>query len=220
MHLREINQLVTGTSDAAFAVDGTGTIAAWNQGAADLFGIAPEEAIGQPCGAIVQGIDECGTVCSEECTVRQAASKHHPVRNFDLQIETSQGKKWCNISVIIVDETSSVMPYTVHLIRLIDVRKRLELLVRDFVVSETDLSEEKAVELISSTRSALRETYLTRRELEILRLAAKGATSATIADNLHISPNTVDNHMQHILKKLNAHSRLEAIRRAEHAGLL
>ncbi|MCC6328799.1 MAG: response regulator transcription factor, partial [Acidobacteria bacterium] len=37
---------------------------------------------------------------------------------------------------------------------------------------------------------------------------------------LHISRNTVDNHIQHILKKLNAHSRLEAVRRAELSGLI
>ena len=46
-----------------------------------------------------------------------------------------------------------------------------------------------------------------------------------VADNwpqrpIHISRTTVNNHIQHILGKLNAHTRLEAIRRAEHAGLI
>jgi DNA-binding CsgD family transcriptional regulator len=41
-----------------------------------------------------------------------------------------------------------------------------------------------------------------------------------IAKQLQISPTTVNNHIQHILKKLNAHTRLEALRRAERAGLI
>jgi DNA-binding NarL/FixJ family response regulator len=56
--------------------------------------------------------------------------------------------------------------------------------------------------------------------VEILRLAAQGSNSQKIAQLLHLSPATVDNHFQHILKKLNAHSRLEAIRKAQLARLL
>jgi DNA-binding NarL/FixJ family response regulator len=56
--------------------------------------------------------------------------------------------------------------------------------------------------------------------LEVLRLLAKGETTESIADQLSISRTTVNNHIQHILHKLNAHTRLEAIRRAEHAGLI
>jgi len=61
---------------------------------------------------------------------------------------------------------------------------------------------------------------LTDRELEILRLLGKGSTTSEVADQLHISRTTVNNHVQHILRKLDAHTRLEAIRRAEHAGLI
>ncbi len=64
------------------------------------------------------------------------------------------------------------------------------------------------------------ETELTLREKEILKLLGTGQTSRSIAGSLHISRNTVDNHIQHILKKLNAHSRLEAVRRAELSGLI
>jgi DNA-binding NarL/FixJ family response regulator len=53
-----------------------------------------------------------------------------------------------------------------------------------------------------------------------LKLLAKGRATEAIAKQLHISRTTVNNHVQHILNKLNAHTRLEAIRRAEHAGLI
>ena len=51
---------------------------------------------------------------------------------------------------------------------------------------------------------------LTSREVEVLQLLAEGASSIQIADQLHVSPNTVRTHVQGILSKLQVHSRLEA----------
>ena len=53
-----------------------------------------------------------------------------------------------------------------------------------------------------------------------MRLLAAGTPTNEIAEQLHISPVTVNNHIRHILTKFGAHTRLEAIRRAEHAGLI
>jgi PAS domain S-box-containing protein len=220
LRTEDITKMVASTSDAAFAVDGEGLIVAWNQAAETLFALSVGEAIGRQCGDIVQGADECGLVCSEQCTVRQAIAKRHPIRNFDLLMSTANGKRWCNASVLVAENGSATNPFAVHIIRPIDLRKRLEILLRDFVVSSTNVPLEEAVALISSTRAAAREAELTDRELEILRLLGKCDTTASIAGQLHISRTTVNNHVQHILRKLDAHTRLEAIRRAEHAGLI
>lgn len=61
---------------------------------------------------------------------------------------------------------------------------------------------------------------LTERELEVLRLAGQGKTNKEIASTVHLSVNTVRNHMQHILTKLGAHSKLEATAIAVQAGIL
>ena len=220
MRLREIKELVESTSDCAFAVGGSGEVVAWNSAAEGMFGISADEAMGRLCGEIVKGIDECGPVCSEDCSVQQAVRKHHPVGNFDIQVETIVGKQWCNVSVLIADDTNSTNPYSVHIVREIDVRKRLEVLMRDFIVTGTGMPAEQAATLISSTRAPARETELSERELSVLRLLAKGTTTSGVAEQLHISRTTVNNHIQHILRKLDAHTRLEAIRRAEHAGLI
>ena len=220
MRSEDITRMVASTSDAAFAVDGQGLVVAWNQAAEALFALPANEAMGRACGDIVQGADECGAVCSEECTVRQAVAKRHPISNFDLLMNTASGRQWCNASVLVAENGSATNPFAVHIIRPIDLRKRLEILVRDFVVSKTNVLPEEAVALISSTRVAARETELTDRELEILRLLGKGSTTSGVADQLHISRTTVNNHVQHILRKLDSHTRLEAIRRAEHAGLI
>jgi PAS domain S-box-containing protein len=220
MLLRELKKMVESTADAAFAVDGAGVIVAWNQAAERLFGRSVGEVLGQTCGSIVQGSDECGPVCNPDCSIQQAARCHHQVRNFDLHVQTQQGARWCNISVLIAEVANSTLSHSIHLIRPVDTRKRLELLMRDFIVTETSLPAEEVKALVSSTRSPVRETELTKRELEILRRLAKGATTEVIAAELHISRTTVNNHIQHLLHKLNAHTRLEAIRRAELGGLI
>ena len=61
---------------------------------------------------------------------------------------------------------------------------------------------------------------LTDREIEVLRIAAKGRSNKEIAAELYLSVNTVRNHMQHILNKLGAHSKLEATAIAARVGIL
>ena len=52
---------------------------------------------------------------------------------------------------------------------------------------------------------------LTDREMEVLRLVAKGMNNRDIAKALFISENTVKNHVRNILEKLQLHSRMEAV---------
>lgn len=61
---------------------------------------------------------------------------------------------------------------------------------------------------------------LTQREVEILRLLARGQDTQAIADGLTISGNTVRTHLQNIFLKLGAHSKLEAVSIANRRGLL
>ena len=52
---------------------------------------------------------------------------------------------------------------------------------------------------------------LTKREQEVLVLLARGHNQQQIAVALFISPKTVATHIQHILRKLDVHSRAEAV---------
>jgi len=51
---------------------------------------------------------------------------------------------------------------------------------------------------------------LSRRELDVLRLAARGLTTQQIADRLSISPKTADHHIQHIYTKIGVSTRAAA----------
>jgi two-component system response regulator DesR len=64
------------------------------------------------------------------------------------------------------------------------------------------------------------DSPLTVRELDVLRLAAQGASSAEIASHLFLSVRTVRNHMSRIIGKVGARNRVDAIRIADDAGWL
>jgi DNA-binding NarL/FixJ family response regulator len=61
---------------------------------------------------------------------------------------------------------------------------------------------------------------LTDRELEVLRLVARGLNNREVAKELFISENTVKNHVRNILEKLQLHSRMEAVMYAMKEKLL
>ena len=61
---------------------------------------------------------------------------------------------------------------------------------------------------------------LTARQAEVLRLLGDGASTDQIAASLHLSKETVRNHVRHILRALGAHSRLEAVAFAHRQGVL
>jgi PAS domain S-box-containing protein len=62
------------------------------------------------------------------------------------------------------------------------------------------------------------ELQLTPRQAEVLELLERGRTTKQIAAELHLSPETVRNHVKHLLRRVGAHSRLEAIAIANKAA--
>lgn len=60
---------------------------------------------------------------------------------------------------------------------------------------------------------------LTERELEVLREMAKGKSNQQIAEDLHLAEVTVRTHVSHVLGKLGAGNRVEAVLHALRAGL-
>jgi two-component system, NarL family, response regulator DesR len=64
------------------------------------------------------------------------------------------------------------------------------------------------------------ENPLTAREQEVLEQARRHGTVAELAAALYLSPGTTRNHLSAIMQKLDAHSRIEAIRVAEERGWL
>lgn len=61
---------------------------------------------------------------------------------------------------------------------------------------------------------------LSSREIEVLRLVARGQTNRVIADTMHVSENTVKTYMRRAMEKLACHTRSEAAAVAQQRGLL
>jgi PAS domain S-box-containing protein len=60
--------------------------------------------------------------------------------------------------------------------------------------------------------------HLTPRQVEVLRLLEQGRSTKQIAAELHLSTETVRNHVRRLLRALGAHSRLEAVAAARAAS--
>lgn len=78
----------------------------------------------------------------------------------------------------------------------------------------------KVMAHLSHQKNAAPIEELTEREMEILKLIARGFTNKATAVHLGISDRTVQGHLAHIFNKLNAASRTEAVMRAVSLGWL
>lgn len=210
--------LLAGTADAAFAVDAAGRITGWNNAAVELFGLTESEALGRSCHKVLQCSDDNGIVCAEQCVIERAARVNRPLMNFDLRLQTRNGKVWCNLSTFIANDEASGALNAIHLVRPIETRKRLEQALSEFVRAHPRNNLNGAP--IGPAPPPSVKIPLTSREVEVLRSLAKGQRTKAIANQLNISTATVNNHIKHILTKFDAHSRLEVIRHAESIGVI
>jgi PAS domain S-box-containing protein len=196
------------TADGAFAIGADGRIVLWNEAAERMLGYTAREAIGRPCCDIFVGYDDSGNrLCYQGCHVMSLVKMGDPVQSFDMRTRTKQARPiWINLSTLTVPAGQAGGPLTVHLFRDVTATKELLGLVRE--------------RLTAAAAAEATGDALTRRELQILRMVATGVSSRAAADQLHVSPATVRNHVQNILAKLGAHSRLEAVAMATRQRLL
>lgn len=73
---------------------------------------------------------------------------------------------------------------------------------------------------LSSEKQEVSDVKLTKRETEILTQLSKGLNYNDISDNLIISPSTVRKHIENIYKKLQVHSKMEAVMKAQKQNLI
>jgi DNA-binding NarL/FixJ family response regulator len=93
--------------------------------------------------------------------------------------------------------------------------------VRSTAAGQTALDPAVAPRLIARlTQPAAHGETLTERELDVLRLAARGLTNKQIGAELAISDRTVQNHLANIYARLAVASRTEAVTQALQRGLI
>lgn len=104
-----------------------------------------------------------------------------------------------------------------------DAVKELAGAVRAAHVGESVISPPMLARLLPRFQAGSRAksaSELTKREMEIVQLLAEGLSNSEIAQQLTVSLNTVRNHVQNIITKLDAHSKLEAVSVAVRRGII
>lgn len=110
---------------------------------------------------------------------------------------------------------AGVVPKTLSLDDLVEA-------VRGAAAGELRLDSDMLARLVPRLSRSYREpgANLTLREREVLKLVAEGLSTTDMATRLVVTTNTVRNHVQSVLNKLGAHSKLEAVVIATRGRLL
>jgi PAS domain S-box-containing protein len=216
MTAADFQKLFGRCDDAVFAADVEGKVVWWGESAERTLGHSAADAAGRPCGALLTGRDAAGcAVCSSDCHVLQQARKGQFTRNYDLEVRTARGRwRWFNVSTLLVQTNGSVS--VVHMLRDIQNRKATELLAGRIVREVGKLSK-----VTGGSGAALPPgRNVSPRERRILVLLSESRSTEQMAEELGISPATVRNHVRNVMRKMQAHTRLEAVLHAIRNGII
>jgi two-component system response regulator DesR len=101
-----------------------------------------------------------------------------------------------------------------------DYVSQIHTIIRKLADGDIYLSPQAYAALAKAARSEGKAQPLSEREIEVLRLAKRGLPSPQIGRALGIAPGTVRNHLSAIYRKLEVHSRHEALQVAAERDLL
>ena len=200
------------TGDGVFVIDSRHRIILWNQAAEALLGYRAEDVLGKYCHEIIRARDNSGIlVCSQWCSDFQLASKQQWPPHKNVCASTRDGREiWIDVSTLAVLSPRRELSSLVHIFRQNGEPHSFSTASVKFPVSTAEEEPDRGV-IAQLAEEALSPPSLTRRERMVLLHLAQGFSTETTAELLFISPITVRNHIQNILQKLGAHSRLEAV---------
>jgi len=101
-----------------------------------------------------------------------------------------------------------------------ELRKSILLVHQGMSVLSSQVTRQVLKAAVMADHGKLAESRLSTREMEVLDCLVKGRTTSQIAGELFISNNTVKTHVRHILEKLEASNRAEAVSKAIQLGFI
>lgn len=101
-----------------------------------------------------------------------------------------------------------------------ELRRAIQLVSQGMSVLSPQVTRQVLRAAMTGDQSRVMESNLSSREMEVLVCLAQGRTTSQIAAELYISENTVKTHVRHILEKLEASNRAEAVSKATQMGLI
>ena len=198
--------------EATYAVDESGRIVSWSDGAERTLGFRRDEALGRRCYELLHGRDAFGNrYCGPHCSIRATALDGRDPKPFLVVLEGLTAEHSVKLEIQCVPRPDSDSTSVIHVI---------------------DADEVEAAALVRKLRDAARRAVpmapadsgasnpLTKREHEIVKLLAEGSPAKVVAARLGVSRATVRNHIQNVLRKLDVHGQVEAVSIAFRSGWL
>ena len=180
-------------------VDTKDRILSWSPAAEALFGHIASAALGVRLHDLLDGRDLFGNrVCHDACWLRDALESGEAVRRYEIDTRHSGGHR-LRVFVDVQPSSGRAHGWTYRF--------------------QPDRRRAPAPP-VPENRPPEPTFILTQRELDALRLLAQGVSTTDMAREMGIASTTVRNHVQHLLEKLGAHNRLQAVSVAHRHGLV
>ncbi len=208
------------SEEKRFIINDQPQVIDWNEAAMEITNSSLANAAGQPCFMILMGSHgEARLICNQHCQMIELSLSTEPVSNQDRDLP-AQAPDRSNIPMrIFTHQLNGESDQEIIILFSGDIKKEQQL--ESFIHSLSAAAEQSPSDQSpADLNPTVQDDSLTQRELEILTLMAEGYGTNDMSQMLSISKNTLRNHIQHILQKLQAHSRLEAVAYALKHNLL
>lgn len=215
---------IASVPDGAFSVDMDYRIVSWNAGAERVLGMRADQVLGRRCFDV---LGCSGTVGGEHsqprCLAVTRARQGFPVPPFQT-VAYGRGAHRRKLGICtLFAHSEDGKPQVMHIVQdpaqaewpLMNQSKA------DRSAAPDEHNEDPVVEKdYHSTHRDVPPSRLTPREVEVLRLVARGFSTNDIAAVLGISRITARNHVTKVIEKLSVKNRLQAVVKAARFGML
>jgi PAS domain S-box-containing protein len=211
-------------ADGVFTQDGAGLLTYMNQAASNMLGWSASQLRGRRMHDVIHFQKLDGTpVRADECPLLTQATHGRVVRTIGEAFTRRDGSIFPVAYSAVPLHIGSRSEGIAVVFRNIDRAETHSNMIRVPYHAETaiSLADFRGVltKLQTTSMVSRRDVQLTPREVEVLTCLMEGLSNRLVAERLGVSSNTVRNHVQRILWKLNVHSKLEAVVVANRDGL-
>lgn len=177
-------------ADCVFAADANQRITFWSAASERLLGISRQQALGAPCHKLLRACDGAGQAfCGPACRIAQLAEGGSAPVNHRLWLDAGRRQRQqFRLIVMLAPSAHEGLWSVFHVLHRV-----------------------AAGASVKSRATRADAPALTARERAVLQMLAEGLPAHLISRHLCISLVTVRNHIQHILAKLEVHSKVEAV---------
>ena len=195
----------------------------WNRSAERILGFLSRAVVGSRCSDVMKGNESCLLTpeCAHGCSsMRYLRSGLIPPPTQARMLTSSGQRKWVSINPAVVSTPLEGGPFLLYLFEEIG-EGEVSHSVHDAAGASEHYEDSDDGEGFLELRPVGREgAYLSRRELEVLRLVALGWETTRIANQLDISQHTVRNHIRNLRNKLSASTKLDAVVKGLRLGII